>query len=117
MACCPLGGLLGGSEEGFVIDGPAAGVEVGLEEIGFFCEFRFSAGGIEGAGAGATGHETGGFAGDGDTGEDVNCSAQAQGVKADKVIATVAPVAAVGGPVLDHQPCPPIDLAHMPPLA
>ena len=35
----------------------------------------------------------------GDTGEDVNCSAQAQGVKADKIIATVAPVAAVGGPV------------------
>ncbi|MEQ1666831.1 MAG: type IV pilus secretin PilQ [Sulfuriferula sp.] len=33
----------------------------------------------------------------GDTGEDVNCSAQAQGVKADKVLATaIAPVAAGG---------------------
>ncbi len=30
----------------------------------------------------------------GDTGEDVNCSAQAQGVKADKVLATAVPVAA-----------------------
>jgi type IV pilus assembly protein PilQ len=32
----------------------------------------------------------------GDTGEDVNCSAQAQGVKADKVLATAAPVATTG---------------------